>query len=689
MHLPNSIDARSGPEKRSEHWSDLGGRAHFRMTPSAASPSGLVLSHVTPADQGLYRCRVDFVASPTRNVGVELRVVDPPRHLVILDVSGRQVNGLIGPYPLGDTLSLTCQVTAGSPRPEVTWWHEGSLLDGVVDEVRGQVTHNLLTLPNLTRQHLHRVLTCRASNSNLTAPLAASVTLDMTFPPLEVRLVGNNTAVREGGLYPLVCEATGSRPPANLTWWINGVLTSTTSTSMQVLQKGNVSRSTLQLSPSRRQDGAVVSCRAENPRVQAASALEDSRKLLVYYSPRMRLRPGRNMDMNKIREGDDVYFDCHIEANPRVLNVMWHLDGSELEQNVPRGVIQSNQSLVLQSVSRASTGTYSCSASNLQGSATSNTLRLNVKFAPVCSPGQKWVYGGSRQQPVNVSCQVEAYPEASSFRWAFNTSTDYVEIPPELIHGSSGASVVSYTPQTHHDFGSLLCWGRNEVDAQRQPCVFHVVPAGVPEPVNNCSAWHNVSASGQVMVGCQAGWGGGLSQTFTLEVRQGTSASPQGSGDPAIRPPGTVLAALRDQLEPHFTVTGLTPGKEYFLAVIASNSQGSAPPTVLVHLTPIDVAEKRTSAVVAEASSGDELEKVMPVMGAVVGVIVGVVLCGVALVVGVRLRAAHGRTPALTRIVYGDQAVGAARAPDDGGFMQQKEQKGPDIILVKGDYIDS
>ncbi|KAK8738911.1 hypothetical protein OTU49_003733, partial [Cherax quadricarinatus] len=57
-----SIDARSGPLLRSAHWSDLGGRAHFRMTSSASAPSGLLLNQVTAADQGLYRCRVDFVA---------------------------------------------------------------------------------------------------------------------------------------------------------------------------------------------------------------------------------------------------------------------------------------------------------------------------------------------------------------------------------------------------------------------------------------------------------------------------------------------------------------------------------------------------------------------------------------------------------------------------------------------------
>ena len=39
-------------------------------------------------------------------------------------------------------------------------------------------------------------------------------------------------------------------------------------------------------------------------------------------------------------------------------------------------------------------------------------------------------------------------------------------------------SVVSYVPRDESDYGTLLCWGRNELGRQRRPCVFHVIPAG-------------------------------------------------------------------------------------------------------------------------------------------------------------------------------------------------------------------
>ena len=39
-------------------------------------------------------------------------------------------------------------------------------------------------------------------------------------------------------------------------------------------------------------------------------------------------------------------------------------------------------------------------------------------------------------------------------------------------------SVLTYQPQEEMEYGSLLCWGRNELGQQLRPCVFHLLPAG-------------------------------------------------------------------------------------------------------------------------------------------------------------------------------------------------------------------
>lgn len=662
-----SIDSRTGTLTSSMHWSAMGDRAHFNLT---SSPTGLHIIRVEAQDHGEYRCRVDFRRSPTRNLQVKLLVVVPPHKLQVYVAGQREVREVVGPFPLGTSVTLTCEATGGRPMPRVTWWHEGSLLDDLSEETQGQVTWNTLTLPDLTRQHLHRVITCQAANSNLTQPLRSSVTLDMSFPPEDVAIRVPSTPLREGETQELVCEAGGSRPPAALTWWLRGRQLPAPPTQ---LLEGTVTRSTLSFTPSRQQDGAKLTCRAQNTQLPSRT-LEDTVTLTVYYAPRVELRAGQSLVMSSIKEGDDVYFECVISANPPVQGLRWLLQGEILHHNLSAGVILTNQSLVLQRVGRHSSGRYTCAASNVLGTATSKPLILNVKFRPVCSARQQWTYGGARGQQVNVTCQVDANPAVHSFRWAFNTSTEMVHIPKNRSRVQGSRSIMAYTPKTHHDFGTLLCWADNEVGVQRLPCVYLVVPASVPESVHNCSAWHNASAAGEVVVVCEPGWGGGLPQTFSLEVRRG----------------GITMASLGQRTEPFFTVTGLAPGTEYELAVVASNTQGTATPTHLTHHTPIDVAEKRTSATAAESFGvGLGLMRVMPVV--VVAVVAGIslVLCSVVVVLLIRCRLArahaHSHAHARPKVVCEDPGS-ITKTFDDGGF--DVRQRDPDLILVKAGRRD-
>ncbi|KAK3875153.1 hypothetical protein Pcinc_019970 [Petrolisthes cinctipes] len=66
------IDSRKGALDNSVHWSGIEERAHFNTDPPN---QGLVVTHIHPHDHGEYRCRVDFGASPTRNIRVKLVVV--------------------------------------------------------------------------------------------------------------------------------------------------------------------------------------------------------------------------------------------------------------------------------------------------------------------------------------------------------------------------------------------------------------------------------------------------------------------------------------------------------------------------------------------------------------------------------------------------------------------------------------
>ena len=48
-----------------------------------------------------------------------------------------------------------------------------------------------------------------------------------------------------------------------------------------------------------------------------------------------------------------------------------------------------------------------------------------------------------------------------------------------LLHTSAVCALqLVYSLNTGRDYGTILCWARNELGAQSEPCVFHLIPAG-------------------------------------------------------------------------------------------------------------------------------------------------------------------------------------------------------------------
>ncbi|KAH6930704.1 hypothetical protein HPB50_017355 [Hyalomma asiaticum] len=244
--------------------------------------------------------------------------------------------------------------------------------------------------------------------------------------------------------------------------------------------------SALTFVPVSEDSGKQLSCRAENPLI-AGSAIEDGWKLEVHYVPQLNLRLGSKLRHQHIQEGNDVFLECDIRASPWVTEIGWRFEGRDLASNASAGIIVSNQSLVLQKVDRRERGRYTCTATNGEGIGESNAVNLRVRFAPTCKPGQKTVYGAARQEAVRVSCELEADPAQDvAFRWRFNASQQMLGSTNVMSDGTrSWATVV---PQTDDDYGALLCWGKNGIGIQREPCIFTLIQA-VTEIARHVSAW--------------------------------------------------------------------------------------------------------------------------------------------------------------------------------------------------------
>ncbi|XP_042204299.1 nephrin-like [Homarus americanus] len=597
VHKPiYSYDMRHGP---ATHWKSpahLGLRATFE-----AARNALIIQRVELRDEGTYRCRVDFRTNPTLTFTSNLSVVVPPHNLVVYTDEGAEVRSSVGPFLEGDTITLHCRAIGGSPPPRVTWWEGAVLLDMTSEEETSEHVTNTLLVTSLSRRDLHRPLTCQAANTNLTEPLETTVTINMNFPPLLVRILGDQGPLSAGRPYDLLCQAVGARPPAVITWSLDD--SSLTTHTDQSSQEGNVTTSELRWTPSVRDAGKMLTCRADSPVLNPAGPMVDKWRLDIYYVPVTKLQPGRSLNLSNIEEGDDVYFECSIQSNPWVYKIGWLHESKELQHNVTAGIIISNQSLVLQRVARRASGNYYCVASNIEGDGHSNPILLRVK------------------------CEYDilyAHPKPMAFKWTFNNSGESVDIPQThiLVSGPQSKSTVSYTPNTELDYGTLLCWGTNAVGTQRYPCVFHVFPAGRPDPVHNCSSY-NLSVS-VVNVRCVSGFDGGLPQTFILELYEPRS--------------NRLLANVTNKV-PTFTVMDLSPGLAFMGVIYSTNEKGRGE-MVSLQVYTIKDAERRTAAIKPPPTHGQSSPPftIKSIIALVVGVVGGLMVLVVMVCAVVRLR---------------------------------------------------
>ncbi|XP_050357835.1 B-cell receptor CD22-like [Nymphalis io] len=544
-----TYDKREGV---TSHWSDpstLSTRATFRTN---AEPAVLLLTKLRAEDSGQYRCRVDFIRSPTKNTRLNLTILIPPERLLILDQEGDEIKGgVLGPYDEGTEVNLTCVAVGGRPPARVSWWKSHALLAN--SEARATVSFTL------QRADYGSEVTCQAVTDPSIAPLSEILTIDVNLRPLWVRLLGGKRPLVAGRRAELVCQAVGARPSPNISWWKGG--TRLTTVRETTSPDGNVTSSTLSFMPSIEDAGRVLSCRATQPALPRA-VREDGFQLEVQHLPVVKLELGANLDASKVVEGSDVYLDCMVRANPWHTHVYFTHNGATVRGG--GGIVVANQSLVLQHVSRRAAGAYVCVARNALGEGSSEPLHLDVKYSPTCKNTQPIPLRAARGETVEIDCELEANPqEAMTYQWWLNsTAHSKLELNTMAVHAQNNLGRYLYTVNTSADYGWVQCAGTNSVGRQEVPCLFNILPAEKPSPVKSCTITNVTHES--VSLACASGHDGGLRQAFLLQVFDMAT--------------GSLLRNMSSE-EPQFAVWGLTGAVG--MSVRAYNSKGSSEPFTL------------------------------------------------------------------------------------------------------------
>ncbi|CAH2236074.1 jg3648 [Pararge aegeria aegeria] len=516
MGPPLGYDTRvPGP---TGHWSDdmFGERARWFGQPTSA----LHVRDVQSRDRAIYRCRVDFQVSPTRNYRIALDVIELPSKPVIFDEFGKEITGTAGPYNEGGDFKLICSVNGGNPTPRVQWLQGETVLSTLgAGELQPAGSSRSLTLSisNATRAHLSSVYTCTADNTLLSPPQRATVRVDLYLRPLSVEILSREQPLSVGRQAEIWCKSTGARPPAIVTWWLGGKQLDSI-TKQQDLEDRNETQSLLQWTPLKEQNGKVLICRAEHSKFNTTT-IESKLPLNIYYVPVATMRLGSKMNPNDIEEGDDVYFGCEVDANPPAYKVVWEHNRVLLQHNPSNGVILTgNTNLALRNVSRYQAGTYTCTASNVEGDGKSPPLRMQVVYRPLCRKTEIKMIGAALQEPSKVECDVDAFPPPDTFEWTLNNSAGSIKVDPEryTVDAKESKSVLTYVPVSDIDYGTLSCRATNLAGQQISPCVYTLLAATRPDPPSNCSVYNLTDDS--LDLACIAGYEGGLQCIYIAEV---------------------------------------------------------------------------------------------------------------------------------------------------------------------------
>ncbi|XP_054169147.1 hemicentin-1-like [Oppia nitens] len=551
-----TLDARRGNLEQARTLTNniLDGRAYFNLH---NRPAFLQIDPIRVTDAGDYRCRVDFRKARTVNTVISLKVIVPPEEPIIVDMDNNELSGLIGPYNEGDELRLICSTSGGKPRPSLSWWRDYSIIDDTFEYNEKDVTTNQLTITSLARHHLLSIFTCQAINNNITVPSSTSITLDLNLKPTDVRISQLTPILVSDREATFECNTYGSRPKATLYWIFDGSRHNTP------LNGEHQTSTTLTITLKHAHNDAILTCVAENSKIQS-SIISDELKLDVHYIPQLSLQLGTpTISLQSLQEGNDIYFDCHIDANPRPnAPILWRFNGNILHPQ--QGIIQSNVSLVLQRVTRSQSGTYQCEASNQQGIALSNAIHLKIKYAPVCITHFILAYGVSLMESVDLICGVEANPSQVSFQWTFDGNIELTSFK----QFNETSSILSYSPTSLQDYGTVECTAKNSIGLQQRGCKYHIIDAGPPKFPFMCQVVNQ--SDNALVILCT-----GNEQSSSQLANNLTSNEVDVAGDPNFN-----QIMINNNNNNH--------NKQY------ANSQNSLSPTVLVYPTTYYMCEVYT-----------------------------------------------------------------------------------------------
>ncbi|VDI60366.1 Hypothetical predicted protein [Mytilus galloprovincialis] len=281
----------------------------------------------------------------------------------------------------------------------------------------------------------------------------------------------------------LVCIVKSHLAITNVTWTkyvSNSVSTIDSGGSPHLYNGGNVGTPSLTLLNVAQNDVGTYICSATNNiDTRSSNAITVS----LHLPPNVQI----TLSSYEVTFGKSVTLVCLVTSRLPLTNLSWEkdIDGSvsiidpDNSGNLYGGGKVESPSLIILNVTANDTGTYICSASNLVGTRSSDTISLVVNLPPKVHIPQS-SYDGIFGQSVTLVCMVTSQLPLTGVTWTNQNGGSVSTIDPDnsanrYSDGNIDSPSLIILNVTQNDTGTYFCSASNKVDTRSSGAITLIV----------------------------------------------------------------------------------------------------------------------------------------------------------------------------------------------------------------------
>ncbi|KAL7836042.1 hypothetical protein SRHO_G00283890 [Serrasalmus rhombeus] len=315
---------------------------------------------------------------------IKINIVNPE---ILISVASPQTDG--------NLFSATCTVRHSCPSspPPVQWVGLSSVSNSLIGTTFSGGLWTSVTRAQFRANRLDhsRTLSCRAT-LNGKSIYSTAVGLNVFYAPTDVKVGGADEGVVEGATISLTCTSKSNPEPTDYEWLVTQKGSTTTRRAPRTFPLGSVKRDT------------SVSCTARN---SVGRGQSNPVQLNVRYAPTDVKVGGAD---EGVVEGATISLTCTSKSNPEPTDYEWLVT-----QKGSTTTRRASRTFPLGSVKRDTS--VSCTARNSVGRGQSESVLLDVRYAPTDVKVDGADEGVVEGDMISLTCSSKSNPEATEYEW--------------------------------------------------------------------------------------------------------------------------------------------------------------------------------------------------------------------------------------------------------------------------------